>query len=353
MPLSIALDRSLPIPLSVQLKGQIEFSVVAGTLRPGERLPSVRELAAAEGIAQVTVSHVYAALKRDGLITVRPGQGTFVSDNGGSTDAAARLGDLQRLVDTMVTQAVLSGFTPAQISRTVTARLAAHRQRRPQIAVVGPFRHATAIYAREIGAFLSGLAADVHPFTLRALRDEPVERARIVGSDVVLTVANRVNEVKELLRDSQRAVHGLTFVIHPETVARLRAVPPGARLGLVSTLAEFVPIMLLGVAEHTHLERPPLCAVHTDHEGVSTVLKECDVVVFASGSEDILDDLRRGTPAIEYLHTPDMLSLLMVRRLLERLAGVTARPRTMPRTHKESEKGGVTSPGSPVERSAR
>lgn len=41
MPLSIPLDRTLPIPLSVQLKGQIEFSVVVGTLRPGERRPTV------------------------------------------------------------------------------------------------------------------------------------------------------------------------------------------------------------------------------------------------------------------------------------------------------------------------
>lgn len=347
MPLSIALDRSLPIPLSVQLKGQVELSVVAGTLRPGERLPSVRELAAAEGIAQVTVSHVYAALQRDGLITVRPGQGTFVSDNGSSADAAARLGDLQQLADGMVTQAFLSGFTPAQISRAVTARLATHRHRRPQIAVVGPFRHATAVYAHEIAAFLSDLTSDVRPFMLHALRDEPDERASIAGADIVLTVANRVKEVKDLLRDSRRTVHGLTFVIHPETAARLQALRSNAHLGLISTFAEFVPTMLLGVAEHIHLDRPPLCAVHSDHDGVSKVLQESDVVVFASGSEDILDDLRRGTPAIEYLHTPDRPSLMMVRRLLERLAGGAGQPRKAPR------RGGVDSPDLPFEQSAR
>jgi GntR family transcriptional regulator len=75
----ISVNRSLPVPIGVQVKGQIEYGIASEVLRPGRRLPSVRELAAAEGVAHVTVSHVYRALKRDGLIVVRPGKGTYVA----------------------------------------------------------------------------------------------------------------------------------------------------------------------------------------------------------------------------------------------------------------------------------
>ena len=150
----ISVNRSLPVPIGVQVKGQIEYGIASGVLRPGTRLPSVRELAAAEGVAHVTVSHVYRALKRDGLIVVRPGKGTYVAGAHGAHPGKGKA-ELYRLVDAMVTRALKSGYRPAEISHMVTARLAGGQAHRPLIALVGLFSHATEVYAREAAAVLA------------------------------------------------------------------------------------------------------------------------------------------------------------------------------------------------------
>jgi DNA-binding transcriptional regulator YhcF (GntR family) len=87
-------------------------------LRPGTRLPAVRELAATEGVAHVTVSHVYRALKRDGLSVVRPGKGTCVAGAHGAHPGKGKAA-LYRLVDALVTRALKSGYRPAEISHMV------------------------------------------------------------------------------------------------------------------------------------------------------------------------------------------------------------------------------------------
>lgn len=328
MSLRVSLDRALPVPIGAQLKGQIEYSIVAGTLRPGELLPSVRELSAAEGIAHVTVSHVYAALKRDGLIVVRPGMGTYVADNGDGPRAGDGLNDLRKLVDAMVTQALEGGFTPLQISHMVTARLASGRARCPHVAVVAPFKHATDVYAREVAAHLTDLSVDVAAYTIQSLRECADERVRAAASDLVLTVANRVKEVQDLLGSGHPPVCGLTFTAHPDTVARLRALPRELILGVVSTFAEFLPTMVRGVTTYAQLDHAPLCAVLGDTEQVRCVLDHADAIVFASGSEAILARTVRDVPAIEYLHTPEPASVVAVLPLLQRLAGPSVRAAT-------------------------
>jgi DNA-binding transcriptional regulator YhcF (GntR family) len=53
------LDRDLPIPLGTQLRGLIEFGIATAGLLPGERLPSVREMADLAGVAPMTVAQVH------------------------------------------------------------------------------------------------------------------------------------------------------------------------------------------------------------------------------------------------------------------------------------------------------
>lgn len=315
----IRIDRSLPIAVSAQLKGQIEFGIISGAILPGTRLPSIRELAASEGVAHVTVSHVYRELTREGLIRVRPGHGTFVAGDGEGNRTDLTM--LQRLVDGMVGQAMAHGFTPAQINRMFGARLANSHHRRPRLAVVGLFVRATQFYARDLEAELADLGAEVFPCTLEALKTGDVEVSeRVARADVVCTMATKVREVQALLGPYHPPVQRLSFVAHPETVARLEALPQTARLGLVSTFAEFVPTMLAGVLDYTGNAGPaPICAVLGDPALARKVATQVDVLIYASGSEAVLADVPPSIPAIEYLHTPERSSIEPVRALLDRL----------------------------------
>lgn len=63
---------------------QIKSSVEAGELRPGDKLPSERQLAAALSISRTAVREAISALESAGIVEIRPGVGIFLTD--GSSD---------------------------------------------------------------------------------------------------------------------------------------------------------------------------------------------------------------------------------------------------------------------------
>jgi GntR family transcriptional regulator len=65
-------------PVYEQLRAQIARMVAAGTLLPGVRLPTIRQLAADLGVAKGTVAKAYEALLRDELVVADGRRGTVV-----------------------------------------------------------------------------------------------------------------------------------------------------------------------------------------------------------------------------------------------------------------------------------
>jgi GntR family transcriptional regulator len=59
----------------------IRAEIRAGNLKPGDKVPSVRDLAEQYKVAPMTVQNALRTLRAGGLIYVSPGRGTFVSSN--------------------------------------------------------------------------------------------------------------------------------------------------------------------------------------------------------------------------------------------------------------------------------
>src|SRR6478736_1509929 len=63
---------------AAELVGNIEHAVASGALQPGQRLPSVRRLAADVGLSPVTVAAGLAELRRRGVVVTEPRRGTRI-----------------------------------------------------------------------------------------------------------------------------------------------------------------------------------------------------------------------------------------------------------------------------------
>ena len=68
---------------------QIELLILRGILRPGERLPSERDLAERLGVSRPSVREALAELSDKGLLTTKAGAGVFVADVLGSAFSPA------------------------------------------------------------------------------------------------------------------------------------------------------------------------------------------------------------------------------------------------------------------------
>ena len=73
------IDPSAAEPIFEQLVTQVRLAILSGTLSPGDRLPSARELAAALDVNLHTVLHAYQELRDVGLIELRRGRGASVA----------------------------------------------------------------------------------------------------------------------------------------------------------------------------------------------------------------------------------------------------------------------------------
>ncbi len=125
-PLPIHLDFQTRVPAYLQIYRQVQRLAAAGRLRPGDQLPTVRQLARQVGVNFNTSARAYRALHTAGIVTTQRGRGTFVLEDWSAHRAsAARPRLLAALASEFVSEARRHGFTDGEILRGLRRRLAA------------------------------------------------------------------------------------------------------------------------------------------------------------------------------------------------------------------------------------
>lgn len=77
----IQLDKKSETPVYEQIAQNIISQVLSGSLRPGDRIPSVRQLARQLHVNPNTIQKSYAGLLKNGILYSMKGRGDFVADN--------------------------------------------------------------------------------------------------------------------------------------------------------------------------------------------------------------------------------------------------------------------------------
>ncbi len=119
----ITLDFRSSHPIYLQIVEQVQAQINSGVLRPGDQLPTVRQLAADLRVNFNTVARAYRLLDEAGLISTQHGRGTYVWD--GHDDGADRLQQqsLQELVRDFLRQAGRLGYSPDDIINVVQSEI--------------------------------------------------------------------------------------------------------------------------------------------------------------------------------------------------------------------------------------
>lgn len=123
MPLSITLSQASGVPFYRQIETQITESIRAGGLAPGERLPSVRELAGELLVSTITVRKAFEDLERAGLIELRQGQGTFVAAHLAPALGTQSREEARELLDAAIARARRLGLSDLEIRTLVDTAL--------------------------------------------------------------------------------------------------------------------------------------------------------------------------------------------------------------------------------------
>jgi len=122
-PLFEQIDPRSPTPLYAQIAARIRVAVAAAELRPGDALPSVRQLAARLRVNPATVVQAYRDLETEGFVEMRQGAGTFVRDVQSDKRASERARQAIALVRRMVAEASRLGLSTNEIVAAVAKEL--------------------------------------------------------------------------------------------------------------------------------------------------------------------------------------------------------------------------------------
>ncbi len=115
------LDPALPTPLYLQLVEGIRRLVAIGALKPGDRLPTVRELAVQLRLNRNTAARAIQELEARGVVRTRVGQGTFVAEE--AVEGASREALLELAVDRLIDEAAALAVPLETLSERVAARV--------------------------------------------------------------------------------------------------------------------------------------------------------------------------------------------------------------------------------------
>jgi len=115
----IRVETSSGVPITRQIAEQIRTRCASQALQPGDRLPSVRQLAQELAVNQNTILRVYERLTAEGLLERRHGDGTYVADRlpGGQLKAQKAL--LQQEVRRLVRRAEAIGVEPDEVHQLI------------------------------------------------------------------------------------------------------------------------------------------------------------------------------------------------------------------------------------------
>jgi len=120
----IELDFRSHVPIYVQLVERIKQLIASGVMKPGDQLPTVRQLAADLRVNFNTIARVYRILDEAGLISTQQGRGTYILESLPPEGMQRlRVAALDELAKSLIFEAERMGFLPDEVKQALDGRL--------------------------------------------------------------------------------------------------------------------------------------------------------------------------------------------------------------------------------------
>jgi GntR family transcriptional regulator len=213
------------IPAHVQIEEQVKVALALGKLRPGDMLPSIRNVEDELGIGRMLVRKAYQQLQDAGLVRIIHGRGAVITGqaraNGRVTEKAEGL--IQRLMGDLRRE----GLDPVTFARILHQRLLAEDARAPRILCVD----SSDVLAKELGRQIQqSLGVHVRTMGLPRLRRL---RASVTRDTQVLVDYYYLADVRKILAGRAGGIYPVSWDYDVAFIERLRSLPLGSSIVLL------------------------------------------------------------------------------------------------------------------------
>jgi DNA-binding transcriptional regulator YhcF (GntR family) len=314
------INKSSEFPIYQQLKEQIKFYLLSGALQPGSQVPTPKDLGLYLQINRNTVIAAYKELEQEGLLMTKQGQGTYIADKlPASTNQDNQ--SLLNLAQEMIERTQKLGFSPEDLFTVVFNKTILGLEapgvtghlKRPKALMIEcnqpDLEHYCDVLKTELNIEIEGCLLD-------ELTDTSSE-GKFKDSDFVVTHVTHLEDVKAFFEPFQKNVFGLMAAPYFETFIKIKALPVGARVGIVCLTKAYTVKMKKAIEDaeihHISLEN---CGID-DMEAFNQMVGRIDYLV---SSRAVVDSVRRLVPKgigiIEYAPELDKAGIQMLKKFI-------------------------------------
>lgn len=226
--MEFVLDPHSTLPPHLQIQEQIKLALLLGHLRPGDTLPSIRDVEKQIRLSRNIVRKAYLGLQRSGILTLRHGKGVLVEKELSYSERGSIMEQCESLSAEVLTRVERLGISPSAFARYLYQQARDRERTLPSLVFVD----ATESLARERAAKISshwhvnvpGLSMDelaaLHSLGLKGIR-------------TILTNYLRLDQVRQIVARDRVDVIPLSLVFTPEMREQFRRLPSNANVVLV------------------------------------------------------------------------------------------------------------------------
>ena len=267
----IAINKKNPLGIREQIKRQIRLFIDSGEMKPGQSLPSARDMAALLRINRNTVSQAYRELSQEGHLEVVRGSGTYVRQGA----PARRLKGLAHVFEGALTKAMRLGYTAEETADYFQSRLAplgATKGRRILVVECSQeaIDHITDRLTRDLEVEAEGVV-------IQDLEKNPEQAPQMLREkDLVVCGMNHVEEFKRVVPGCDVEVLAVMLKPHMRVVNELLRLPAGSTVGFTCASQRGTETLRVPFAGGSSLTK--IWAGLNNPKGLKKMLDQCDVV---------------------------------------------------------------------------
>ena len=121
--MEIYISNTSGVPIYAQITEQIRAKILAGELKEGEMLPSIRLLAKELRISVITTKRAYEDLEQAGFLYTLPGKGSFVAAQNPEIHREEALRQVEQHLQNAIDAARRGGIEPEEVRETLNVLL--------------------------------------------------------------------------------------------------------------------------------------------------------------------------------------------------------------------------------------
>ncbi|MBC7362649.1 MAG: GntR family transcriptional regulator [Candidatus Aminicenantes bacterium] len=281
MDIKITIDKNNPAPAYRQIIKQITSLIHEGKLKPGDKLPTERELASQLKIARGTVKKAYDLLAKDGIIETTQGRGTFVSSRQDIIPTGRKERAL-KLVDNLLDELRGMNFSFQEIRTFVELKIIEREEKLENfnVAMIDCNPESLAIFERQL-TFLKRVK--VARFLLDEIVADPEAEKRLRPFDLILTTSTHYSELLGKLPGLREKLIQVAVSPSQETIIDMASISPTQRIGVVCESENFLARVISRLKNMGLITGTVPCLFIKDEDKLPEFLEKIDVVFVPPG----------------------------------------------------------------------